>query len=561
MLNKERILKLNTKELRRTILQLIDRQNQTETQLNQTKTRLSRTEAQFRKEKEALKKAEARYREVLEKLEDLRYKFQLLLCQLYAPKSEKGEAAEGKEFDEAVLTPEEMETVKKAEEEIQVAAHKRKKVVNKGGGRHPLPADLTRIEITHTLPDKEQRCPRCGKRLREIGEEISELLKLIPQKVVVEKHIRKKYGCSCDECVKLAPLPKFPIPKSIATPSLLAHIIVSKYKDALPLYRQEKIWQRYGVDLPRKSLCYWILKSAELAEPLISLMKARMLSGIKINADETPVQVMKEAGRKNTTKSYMFAFLGNKAVVYIYNPTRCSEIPTNFLTSYTGYLQTDDYAGYNEACKENSITRLYCWAHAKRKFHDIVKTAETKGKAYVALQYIKKLYRVEREAREAKMDVEQKKSIRQKEAKPILEEFKIWLDQTQKTTPPKSPLGKAIHYTLDNWEGLIVYLENGHLDIDNNVAERKIKPFVVGRKNWLFMGSPSGAKAGAIWYSLIETAVDNGIEPFAYLQYILEKLPYCKTDEERIKLLPWNCHLAEITEMLEPKKLEQFCCN
>lgn len=549
MLSKEDILNLNKKELQQAFFRYTD---EIDNQLIQKDKALKSVET----EKKAL---DEKYVKLQQDYEELRYKFQLLMLWRFAPKSEKLPKNLEKQFDEADLTEEEKKIVESAEQEIQVAAHTRKRDKNKQGGRKPLPEDLERHETLHTLPESELNCPVCNKLLKEIGREISEQLCVIPLKFYVDKHVRLKYACACGECIKLAPLPKFPIPKSIASASLIAQTVVAKYCDALPLYRQEKVWQRQDIDIPRKTLCNWVLKAGELAEPLIDLMREEILRGPKINADETPVQVMKEPDKKNTTNSYMFVFAGGKeweAVVYKYSASRSKETPTNFLKKYEGHLQTDDYGGYNEACEKNPIVRLYCWAHVRRRFSDIVKATKTHGKAFVALQQIKRLYKLEKEAREAEMDIKQKRLFRLEKAKPILEEFKTWLEQTRETTPPKSPLGKAIHYTLDNWTGLIVYLNHGYLEIDNNRAERKIKPFVIGRKNWLFMGSPRGADVGAIWYSIIETAKANGIEPYAYINYILARLPYCKTKEERIKLLPWNCSMEKITEALYGKKTE-----
>jgi transposase len=545
MLSKEDIFSLNKKELQDTFFQYA--------------AALKLAESEKQTTEKAKKEIEEKYVKLQQDYEELRYKFQLLMLWRFAPKSEKLPKTPEKQFDEADLTEAEKKIVESAEQEIQVAAHTRKRNKNKQGGRKPLPEWLERIDHLHTLPESELRCPVCNKRLKEIGREICELLGVIPLKFYVERHIRIKYACTCSECIKLAPLPKFPIPKSIASASLIAQTVVAKYCDALPLYRQEKIWQRQDIDIPRKTLCNWVLKAGELVEPLVDLMQEEILRGSAINADETPVQVMKEPDKKNTTNSYMFVFAGGKdgkAIVYKYSASRSKETPTNFLKGYKGYLQTDDYDGYNEACEQNLITRLYCWAHVRRKFHDIVKTTKTHGKSFVALQEIKRLYKLEREAREAGMDTEQKRLFRQEKAKPILEEFKTWLEETKKTTPPKCPLGQAIHYTLDNWAGLGVYLNHGYLEIDNNDTERRIKPFVVGRKNWLFMGSPRGAKIGANWYSIIETAKANGIDPYAYIKYILIRLPYCKTKEERIKLLPWNCSMEEITDVLYGKKTE-----
>lgn len=482
----------------------------------------------------------------------LRDQLALLLYNMYAPKSEKF-SKKDLQFDEAEITEEEKKIAEEGDEGISVAAHSRKNPIRK-----PLPKDLPRVTIKHELPEDQLKCS-CGCLLHVIGEDRSEQLEYIPAQLKIIEHIRLKYGCRCcEEGVKYAALPKHPIPKSIATPGLLANILISKYCDALPLYRQEGMWRRLGIDLPRATLSNWALKCGELFSPLIPLMQQEIISGKKSNADETPVQVMNEPGKKNTSKSYMWIFVGgskSNVVVFKYHATRGGVVATEFYEGFKGYLQADDYSGYNTICREKDVIRLGCWMHARRKFADIVKVAKKAGKAHVAIGYIKKLYKIEKLAKEQKLSAEQIKELRTNEAKPVLDEFKQWLQDTQGRTPPKGLLGKAIAYSLSNWPELTVYLNDGELEIDNGVAERALKPFVIGRKNWLFMGSVNGANAGATIYSLIETSKANGINPYSYLKYILEKLPYCDTDEERKKLLPWNVDVNDIAKVAF-KKLE-----
>lgn len=368
----------------------------------------------------------------------------------------------------------------------------------------------------------------------------------------VERHIRYKYACpDCEgvesqgPTVKIAPVPEQIIPKSIATAGLLAHIVVSKFEDALPFYRQEKIFARLGIELGRATMCGWMIKLYELIVPLLQLFCAEIRSGPVVNIDETPLQVLNEPGRSNTTKSYMWVFRGGDpgrpALVYEYHPTRSGQVPLAFLDGYQGFVQTDGYTGYNALGRKPGIVLVGCWVHARRKFDKVIKakgSARRTGAADEALAHIGKLYAIEKQAREAELDPEQIYALRQQEAKPVLDEFKAWLGKKSVTTPPKGLLGKAIGYTLNNWDQLVRYIDDGHLRPDNNLVENAIRPFVVGRKNWLFSGHPRGAEASAALYSLIETAKANGLNPYFYLRHLFDHLPSAQTDDELRKLMP-----------------------
>jgi transposase len=437
-----------------------------------------------------------------------------------------------------------------SDEEVEVPAHKRKKP-----GRKPLPKDLPRVEVIHDLKEEEKIC-ECGCRMSRIGKEEAEKLDIIPAKVRVIHHIRYKYACkNCEGveseqgAVKIAPAPEDIIPKSIATPGLLAYVLTSKFVDHLPFYRQEDQFKRIGVDLSRATMANWAIKVAERCNPLLSLLQTQMLSGPLVHIDETTVQVLKEPGRENTTKSYMWVFRGGPpekpTLVFQYHPTRSGQVPLDYLRDYKGYIQTDGYSGYNALGQKKGIIHVGCWAHARRKFKEVQNTAKNiknrKGKtgsADVALSYIHKLYAIESRAKSLDYTPEQFYQERQDKARPILDEFKKWLDKRSLQTPPQGLLGKAISYTLNEWEKLIRYLDNGLLRPDNNLAENAIRPFVVGRKNWLFSGSPKGAEASAALYSLIETAKANRLEPYLYLRHLFEKLPSAKTSDDYKALLP-----------------------
>lgn len=475
-----------------------------------------------------------------QKINLLQHELKLALHARYGRKSEKWPANQLGLFDEAVLGEEEKLLATRADKEITVASFSRKI-----GGRKPLPAELPREQIIHDLLETEKICA-CGYALHKIGEDKSEQLEFIPAQVKVLEHIRYKYACRyCEEGVKAAPLPAQPIPKSIATPGLLAHILISKFSDHLPLYRQEHILQRYHIDIARSTLCHWVLSCGELFQPFIDLVKQKIIQVHYLCVDETPVQVLKEIDKVNKSKSYMWVYLTglptHRLILYDYQPTRSSIAVNTMLTDFQGYLQTDGYAGYHDLQAKACIIAVGCWAHVRRKFMDIVKVNKTEGKAWEAVRIIKQLYVIEKEVRENQLPFDKIKALRQEKAKPIIDGFKTWLEKTLIGAPPQSPLAKAIQYALNQWATLNTYLENGELMIDNNVIENNIRPFALGRRNWLFMGNERGATAAANIYSLIMMAKANQIDPYRYLRYLLEQLPLCKKDEQRELLLPQHC--------------------
>jgi transposase len=459
--------------------------------------------------------------------------------------------------------PEPVEPIK-AEETIEIKGHNRKK-----RGRKPLPADLPRVEVVHDIAEEEKRCA-CGAELSRIGEDTSEKLDYIPAKVQVIRHIRPKYACKQCEgvedkgpTVKIAPVPVQLIPKSIATEGLLAHIAVAKFADALPLYRQQKILGRLGIELSRATMANWMIQSAVGCQPIIDLLQREIRGGPMVNIDESPFQVLKEPGRRDTSKSYMWVFCGgpldSPTVVYQYHPTRSGKVVRDMLKDYLGYVQSDGYSGYDHLSRNPKTTHLGCLVHARRKFVEVNKGRKksrgkkkaSKGLADEALDYIGALYRIEKHARENEFTHDQIQTLRQEKAKPILERFKTWLDTHHPSVPPKSLLGKAIQYTLNQWERLIVYIDAGFLKPDNNVAENAIRPFVLGRKNWLFAGAPKGATASATFFSLIETAKANELEPYSYLRYLFENLPLAQNEEEYLELLPNRVEKSTITAAAE----------
>ena len=415
------------------------------------------------------------------------------------------------------------------------------------GGRKPLPDNLPRIEVIHDIAEHEKVCP-CGHPLNCIGKEESEQLDVIPAQVKVIKNVRLKYGCkSCEDTIILAKMPHQALPKSMAGPGLLAHTLVSKYDDHLPIYRQAEIWGRAGIDLDCTTMGRWVMSCGDLLMPLVDLIKQEIVASGSVQADETSVQVMNEKARKNKSKSYMWVFKTagdkNSKIVYHYSPSRSTDVISSFLSGFEGYLQNDGYTAYTKFAKTTlgQITTLGCWAHARRKFVKITKVAAKKGVAFGAVKLIAELYKIERQAKADNLSFEEIWQLRQKESKPILEELKKFLLEHQDAVPPKGLLGKAISYTLKNWEHLIVYLERGDLEIDNNATERCIKPFAVGRKNWMFKGCVKGAESSAAIYSLIETAKSCGLNPYEYLRDVFIRLPQKIAAGESLEdLLPYN---------------------
>ncbi len=429
---------------------------------------------------------------------------------------------------------------------VEVRAHRRRK-----SGRKPLPPEIPRVETVHDISEEEKQCA-CGQPMVRIGEEICEKLEVIPARIRVRRHVRPKYAChacegSGDEsrsAVRVAPPPEQLLPKSIASPALVAYIVVGKFCDSLPFYRQEKQFARIGVDVSRQDMANWSVAVFRRLRPLRELLREQIRQGPLVQIDETTVQVMGEPGRPNTSKSFMWVFLGGSpgqpVVEYQYHPTRAGKIPLEVLRGYEGFIQTDGYEGYQELGSQPGIAHVGCWAHARRKFFEAREVSKNKGSADVALSGIDSLFKIERTLRDQDLAPDQFTLRRREQVEPVLEKLRVWLEEREGQVPPSTTLGKAIGYTVGQWPKLIRYLEIPLLGPDNNACERAIRPFVVGRKNWMLSGSPAGAEASAAWYSLIETAKLNGVEPYLYLCYILARLPASDDPEEYRFLLPWS---------------------
>ncbi|HDX8940976.1 TPA: IS66 family transposase, partial [Klebsiella michiganensis] len=413
--------------------------------------------------------------------------------------------------------------------------------------RPRLPPALPRNVITVTLPPEEQVCDNCCQPMHVMGEEVREELELIPAHIQVTRYVREKYACRCCEqngttgSVKTAPPVPALFPKSYATPSLVAQIIVNKFQFALPLYRQEALFAGLDIPLSRQTQSQWLLKVAERLKPLRARMQEALLSQDVIFADETTLNVLSQEGGQ----SYMWLYGTGRdvrdmedptphLVLYDYQDSRSGRCAAAFLSGYTGYLQVDGYAGYHST----EAKLVGCMAHARRKFEEAQRAQpNTKvGKAVWALSHIQKLYRVEKGCQGKSPEEVYRR--RQTESKPLMEEFGRWLEKTE--VLPKGYLGKAIGYCRKQWPKLMRYLEDGRLGIDNNRAERAIKPFVIGRKNWLFSNTEAGAHASTLLYSLVESARINGLNQYDYLHAVLTALKSPDDEIDWDALLPWK---------------------
>jgi len=473
----------------------------------------------------------------------------------FAPSSEQSQQASL--FDEAeVEAAIALETVATSAEEealaevLEPAASEPPKTRQKPG-RKPFSSALPREQIFITLSDAEK-----AGAIDTFFTKVREELDIIPAQVRILEYMQEKavfmepVQGEQQRRIIAAPMPKHPVPGAMGSINLMCFVLIAKYGDGLPLYRQESILARYGGELSRATLANWVIALARQLQPLIHLLRAHQHAGALIQADETRVQVLKEPGRAATSDKYMWVTLGGPpgqpSVLFDYDPSRSQEVPLRLLDGFQGYLQTDGYAGYNAACIANNIIQLGCWDHARRKFKDAqaVQPKALKGKPHqlskadCMLHFINGLYLIERQIKD--LSTEEKYQRRQERSVPVLTKIKAYLEDTQHKVPKDSLTGKAMTYLSNQWEKLTVYCTNGELSISNILAENAIRPFVIGRKAWLFSDTPKGAHASAIHYSLIETAKANGWEPYDYLNQVLNALPHADTVEKIEALLPWN---------------------
>lgn len=408
--------------------------------------------------------------------------------------------------------------------------------------------DLRRVQVHLTLSDEEKEGAT-----KTFFTKVKEELDIVPAQARVLEYWQEKavFEHDGEQQVKVAKRPVHPLGKCMASTSLLAHIVTSKYADALPLYRLETILARYGGSVTRTAMANWIIRLDDVFKPLMNLMREHQLTGEYLQTDETRLQVLKETGKVATSDKWMWLIRGGPpgqpAVLFEYDASRSEEVPLRLLDGFVGVLQTDGYAGYNKVCRGGDITRIGCMDHARRKFVEASKAAPGKksrnnkgtvSKADVAIGMIRKLYRIESEIEG--LEPEQKREQRQRLSVPLLNELKAWLEKNASRVPRDSLTHTAIQYMLNQWDLLVGYCDDGRLHISNALAENAIRPFAVGRRNWLFSDTPRGARASATCFSLVETAKANGLEPYAYLNHVLASIGSADTLEKLEALLPWN---------------------
>ncbi|KAB3526305.1 IS66 family transposase [Alkaliphilus serpentinus] len=435
------------------------------------------------------------------------------------------------------------------EPDLEEITYKRRKAK---GINHDKWADLPVEVIEYYLPKEEESCPECNHSLHIMSKEIRKELKIIPAQVKIVEHVRHVY--SCRQCEKdniktpviTAKAPAPVVPGSFVSPSLMAFVMNRKYSEAIPLYRQEQQFINFGIELSRQNLANWMIKGADWLKFVYDRLHDRLLKETYIHADETTLQVLSEDKKSATSKSYMWLYasgkFGPQILLYEYTPSRASKHPKAFLQGFKGYLQTDGYQAYNDV---DDVAIMGCFAHARRGFVDALKALPKNAAASATLakegrDYCNQLFYLERGYLE--LSPEERYIKRLEHSKPVLEAFLVWLNTNKPKVLPKSGLGKAITYCLNQWNKLETFLKDGSIEISNNRAERAIKPFVIGRKNWLFSKSPNGAAASAIIYSIVETAKANNLSPFHYLEYLFERLPNIdNADSNKIDdLLPWS---------------------
>ena len=493
--------------------------------------------------KSALNTVQKRCEQYAQAYDSLLYQLRESLRQRFGKKSERFIDPESGQMDmfSSLERFAQAEAAGDTEEPITIAAHTRKA---KTKSQKELPR---RIEIV-PLSEADKQCA-CGAHKTVIRYETKELLNYQPAVFEIVEQRREVAACSkgCDGQMVTAPAPLHVLPKAKATESLLAFLVVSKLDDRQPLYHLEKqLFERYGMDCSRQTMARWLIELMEPMQPLYNLMKDEIIAYDIASCDATTLQVLKEPGRRPETKSYVYCMRGGppdkSVILYDYNEKLHKQFVSNWFEGFTGYLHVDADNFFELIGKV--ITLVNCNSHARRKFEPIAKAAKGKGIAKEAMRFFKKLYQIEREAKDSQLTPEQRAELRNQKSKPLLDEFKQWLDEIYPTTLPQSPLGKALKYCLNWWPGLTRFLEDGRLEIDNNSTEQEIKPFVISRKNFLFAYSVDGAKALCMHFGFIRTAKKHGLDPYHYYVAILKALPFCKSVEDYEKLLPWNIKLA-----------------
>ena len=458
----------------------------------------------------------------------------------FGQRSEKMNA----EIAQLELRLEELETNQAAADPLpaQLATLAVKQTVAKKPVRRPLPAELPR-EV-ETIAPEQSACPDCGGMLRALGEDASEVLEYVPARFKVIRTVRPKLSCAGCSRIVQEPAPHRVIDRGLAGPGLLAHVVVAKYADHLPLYRQSEIYARAGVELDRSSMADWVGGVSRTLRPLVDALKNYVLSAEKLHGDDVPVPVL-EPGNGKTKTGRLWTYVRDdrpagstdaSAVWFTYSPDRKGEHPASHLRNYRGVLQADGFAGFNRLYETGAIVEAACWAHVRRKFFDLHQ-GHASPVAKEALERIAQLYGIEKEIRGRSPD--ERRVVRQEQSRPLLDAMHSWLKATMSKLSVKSELAKAIHYALERWSALVLFVNDGRVELDNNAAERALRTVAIGRKNYLFAGSDAGGVRAAAIYSLLGSAKLNGIDPEAYMTEVLRRIASYPIN--RIKeLLPWN---------------------
>lgn len=487
------------------------------------------------------------------KLEKEKENFRLLAIeyrrQLFARKTER-----------LVLTGPEQERLfneaeaASAEQKItKVRSHQRRKKKSGSNQKPVIPEGLPELAIHHEASPEQKTCPCCEEPMQQIGTEEARELLVVPEKLVVHKHIYPKFACSAcrdDSTIRSIPRNRF-LPGSVCGTGLLAYILQRKYQFGLPLYRISSILASTGAHISRQTMCNWILAAEKRLHGFADLLKEELKDAECLHADETTLQVLREPGRKENSISYMWLLqrAGPRPVYsFEYQPGRSTSFLQPLLQNYTGVLMTDGYGSYAALARQLKFVHAGCWAHARRPFHKALQQNPKDAVASEVLKLMRKLFAQEKLWQAISAD--ERLKLRREQTEPIVSEIHKLLKENESRNPPKSPIGKAISYCLNQWLKLSVFLENGHAPLHNNDAERAIRPFVIGRKNWIFSVSQQGARASALFYSLIESAKANDLNPYDYLTYLFEKWPTATTDEDKRALLPNRVSVPEVEQFV-----------
>lgn len=472
------------------------------------------------------------------------------------------------DFEDEDLIPSDSETAETVAGEGPYREIKVREYIRRKCGRKAIDDSTPTKQIYHDIPEEEKVCA-CGCRLKKVGENSTKRLRIIPAKMYAIEDIYPKYACpncegSGDEdnpVFRQAPAARYFIPKSIATNELLAYVMTNKFCEHMPFYRQEKAFERRCITVTRADMSNWQEQIYERLKPLDSLIMEHIKTGTTMNMDETTVRVLKYKNRtenENRKKSYVWLGIGGpknkKAVIYRYYESRNAKFIKPFINGFKGWLQTDEYPGYETALKEHNllypddkIIHVACLAHVRRKFFDASLNGKSPG-AGKAVKYIQLIYKKEEELIEMNLSPEELVSKRKELIKPVFDEFHEWLLEMEPKVPPTLKFGRAINYALSSWQHLLNYLDCPDLFVDNSIAERSIKPFVIGRKNWLFSGSEKGAESSCFLFTLIENAKYYHLDPYEYLRCVFDQSVNCQTKKDFEKLLPWNISISAFHE-------------